>query len=663
MIPSTRLRRADSFFGLHFDFHADFDCTEVGKTVTPAMIEKVVAKTNPDYIQCDCKGGPGLSSYATKVGNQVPGLVRDQLRTWRKVTAKHGIPLIMHYSGLWDKQCAKLHPSWCRVDEHGKRNEGTMSVFGPYVDKLMIPQLKELRDEYGVDGMWVDGDCWEVWRDYGKKALAMFREETGIKSVPRKQGDPYFREFTEFCRERFRWYLKRYVDELHAHDPDIELCSNWAYGSFMPEPVAIDLDFMSGDFAMVNSINVGRIEGRFMVYQGVPWDLMAWGFGGRMHEGVFSTKTVPQMSQMAASVMALGGGFQVYLMQKKDGAINAWQLDMAGAVGKFCRARQSFCHKAEPVPQIALLHPGKDVYKRYDERLFFPGTVVTEEKILERMQGVLQNLLDSQNVVDITMAHHLQKHIDEYPLVVIPEWDYLGPGLKKKLLAYVEAGGNLLIVGPEAAALFKKQLCVKFVGKPDVKDRWISHNGSLACMKTQSQEVQLLKGARKFSDLYAEDDVIGPSTPAASIARYGKGKIAAVYVRMGERYCNGATAVARNFLSDLVRQLFPKPLVTVTGSQFVDVTAARLDGKLMINLVNTAGPHADPNVYVFDEIPPVGPLTVTLRVPALSSSKGSKRPKRITLQPAGFPLKYTFSKGVVTLTLPRLEIHDILVVE
>ena len=29
----ARLKRADSFFGIHFDFHAGADCTEVGKGI------------------------------------------------------------------------------------------------------------------------------------------------------------------------------------------------------------------------------------------------------------------------------------------------------------------------------------------------------------------------------------------------------------------------------------------------------------------------------------------------------------------------------------------------------------------------------------------------------------------------------------------------------
>lgn len=37
-----RLRRADSFLGIHFDFHASDDCTEIGKDVTPEMVERII---------------------------------------------------------------------------------------------------------------------------------------------------------------------------------------------------------------------------------------------------------------------------------------------------------------------------------------------------------------------------------------------------------------------------------------------------------------------------------------------------------------------------------------------------------------------------------------------------------------------------------------------
>jgi len=97
------------------------------------------------------------------------------------------------------------------------------------------------------------------------------------------------------------------------------------------------------------------------------------------------------------------------------------------------------------------------------------------------------------------------------------------------------------------------------------------------------------------------------------------------------------------------------PMVEVSGSHDVDVSVNRIGGKLAVNLVNTAGPHANTQVYAFDNIPPVGPLDVTIHT-------GSK-PSQVTLEPAGTPLAYTFAEGAIKLTLPRLEIHDIIVVE
>ena len=210
-----RLRREESFLGLHFDFHAGEDCTQIGKNVTHRMIEYIIDQVKPDYIQCDCKGHPGLSSYPTKIGYQAPGFIKDQLCIWREVTARCGVALYVHYSGVFDTEALKHHPSWARIDESGKRDKNYTSLFGPYVDKLLIPQLKELCDNYDIDGVWLDGECWAAYHDYGKKVLQEFQEKTGIDAIPRKPSDPYFFEFTEFCREGFRHYLNHYVTALH----------------------------------------------------------------------------------------------------------------------------------------------------------------------------------------------------------------------------------------------------------------------------------------------------------------------------------------------------------------------------------------------------------------------------------------------------------------
>lgn len=656
MKPS-RKKRSESFFGVHFDFHASLKTPNIGKRTSPDMIEKMLNAAKPDYVQCDCKGHPGFASYPTNVGTPAPEQGRDSLRIWRDVTERRGVSLYMHYSGVIDKQALKQNPEWARVDEQGQPDTESTSTFGPYVDKLMIPQLKELIDEYSVDGVWVDGECWGAKPDYSPAALETFIRETGIEEVPESPDAPAYFEFLEFNREAFRRYLRHYVDELHQYCPDFELASNWAFSSFMPEPVSADVDFVSGDFILQNSVNNARLEARCLVRQGKPWDIMAWSFSmtfgqvpGQYREKARCAKTAIQLQQEAAIVLALGGGFQVYCPQAKDGAIIEWQLPIIEEVAEFCRKRETFCHRSMPVPQIGLIFSTTSFY-RQNSRLFSPWGID-----LNPLQGILQCLLEGQNSVEVLMKHQLAGRMADYPLLVFPEWSDLKDSFKKELLEYVENGGNLLIIGSEAAASFEEELEVEWRG--DLKTdavQYLEFEGGLTGLQTPSRDVEIGLRARSFGRLFSANEPTGDWRPAASVVDYGKGRLAAVYFNFGERYCNGATTIARDFLQGLVRELFPEPLVEIDGSHNVEVTVMEKDNRLLINLINTAGPHSDKKRYVFDEIPAIGPLQITIRQ--------KNRPQSLYLQPENKALSFEYTEGLVKLSIESLTIHRILVLE
>ena len=522
-----RLKRADSFLGIHFDLHAGEDCTELGKNTTPAMIENIINLVHPDYLQIDCKGHPGLSSYPTKVGHQAPGFVGDPLRVWREVTARHGVALYMHYSGVWDSKAIKEHPDWAARDADGSNNERATSFFGPYAQKLLIPQLRELAGDYGVDGVWVDGECWASVPDYGEAAIKAFRDTTGIQDVPLKPSDPHWFEFLQFHRQAFRNYLCHYITEVKKTNPEFQICSNWAFTDDMPEPVSAPVDFLSGDYSPQNSVNSARLSARFLARQGKPWDLMAWSFSTQPDR---RQKTAVQLQREAAVVVALGGGFQAYFKQKRDGSIYDEQMPVMAEVAKFCRARQALCHHAEAVPQVALVFSTAAHYRNINKLFTQDNT---------RLDGALRALLQGQQSVEILAEYHLAGRMEEYPLIVVPECNYLEPSFKGELLAYVKSGGNLLLIGPQPAALFQAELGVALEGslKPGGPIH-LAHNGTLTTTEGELQPVKLGPEAVAFGKLHQSDDVASASQPAASIAKLGRGKIAATYFTFGQTYCS-----------------------------------------------------------------------------------------------------------------------------
>ena len=101
------------------------------------------------------------------------------------------------------EKAVQTHPWWAAKDASGKSHHMEVSRHSPYVDSLMIPQLKEIAD-YGVDGAWVDGDNWATKRDYSEKSIAEFIKLTSFKNAPKNPDEPGWSEWTQFTRNSFK---------------------------------------------------------------------------------------------------------------------------------------------------------------------------------------------------------------------------------------------------------------------------------------------------------------------------------------------------------------------------------------------------------------------------------------------------------------------------
>ncbi|HRZ39331.1 MAG TPA: hypothetical protein P5534_23540, partial [Candidatus Paceibacterota bacterium] len=131
------------------------------------------------------------------------------------------------------------------------------------------------------------------------------------------------------------------------------------------------------------------------------------------------------------------------------------------------------------------------------------------------------------------------------------------------------------------------------------------------------------------------------------------GRIAATWFCLGQAYAGARNEAVRRFMRDLARELFPEPMVEVRGSTDVDVCVARKDGRLLVNLVNSSGPHQSEPIV--DSIAPVGPLEVVIRM--------ATQPARVSLEPGNRPLPFEHRDGQIRLTVPKVDIHDVILVE
>jgi hypothetical protein len=643
----VKLRRADCFFGIHFDLHASEDIMNAGESLTEEMVDTFLTKVRPDFIQIDCKGHPGISSYPTKVGYHVKGFQKDPLKLWRAETEKNKVGLFMHYSGVWDGKAAVEHPDWAIIKANGERSTQKMSFFSPYLDKLMIPQLKELSRDYRVDGAWIDGECWAVEPDYSLEALKAWKQESDLTDVPRTSEDRYYPQYLEFTRSLFREHLRKYIDAIHQFDPDFQITSNWAYSSMMPEPVSVNVDFISGDVTPQNGVYRSAFESRCIAPQGKPWDLMAWGFSWNGANMPMSIKSAVQLKQEAAQIMAMGGGVQFYYQQNRDLSLKPYLADILKELGSFCRERQKYCHKASPIPQIALLYPGQDYQNR--SKSAFSGPT-------DQLQATLYALLDNQLPVEVLMEHLLAGKMNRYSLIVIPECNYLGPSIMIELRSYLEQGGRILVIGAKTAALFADELGIQSSKFTNEKTSFISTSGHLGGIRSARLEVELNPDAQVLNHFYKSSDYRDrDQTISSSMRLVGKGKIAAIYFDAGTAYSQYKTPVIRDFLAETIASLAPERMIELSGSHLVHLALNKLNGKTMINLINVAGEHTNQAAIAYDEVPALHNLVLSI--------KTKEKPVKITLYPEGLELPVTLTDGKSQVTIPRLDIHSILEIE
>lgn len=642
LFAQTPLRRSESFFGLHFDFHAGLEDTLIGKTLTDKMIDSLLVKVKPDFIQVDCKGHAGVTSYPTKVGHTPKHFEKDILRLFREVTRRRGVALYVHYSGVWDNEAVKHHPNWARIDAEGKSDAQKTSLWSAYCDSLLIPQLKEISD-YGVDGVWVDGDCWATNPDYCNAAIDEFRFITNIKDIPKKKTDPNYSQWLEFQRDVFRRYVRKYTDALHAYNPRFQVASNWSFSAMMPEKVDINVDFLSGDTEPLNGANQSAFQARCLAPQGKPWDLMSWSFGYGWEDQVKSPKNATQLAQEAAQVISMGGGYQAYWTQNRDGSLPTYAYGTMAELAKFCRQRQPFCQNTKPIPQVALLYSNEG-YKSEVTTVYNTG-----DRKQEPMIGTLNALLYSQLSTEILQEHHLKGHTKDYPLIVIPEWKKINKELQNELIDYVQEGGNLLVIGPETIKLFESQLGVKLSMTTKSIPHW-GFSNLLTGTKATLRSFEPLANTQTFGQWFSESDFRYAEGSIASIANFGKGKIAGIYFNFGEQHFKRETYMGRDFIGVLAKQLF-QPKVSVNGSKFVNVALNQKKGATYINLINMAGNHANKSIHASDEIPPLYNLNITVKAP--------QRPRQVLLQPENKPLPFAYKNGEIVFIISKLAIHSI----
>jgi len=617
----------ERFWGLHFDFHAGDD-SKVGINTNAEDIERYLLSARPDFIQCDCKGHPGIACYPTKVGRTSKQYVADNLKVWVETAHKHNIPVYIHYSGVIDEAYCKEHPEHECLDKEGnvKERNNCVSLFSPYVTDFLIPQVKEVITNYNIDGIWVDGDCWAVDMDYSPLANKALGDDTDEE---RKLA----------IRDKFFEYARTYVDELHAFKPDFMITSNWAYTSRIPELPKdrnINIDYISGDLAPNNSVHEARHEARFIALRGLPWDIMSWGFNNSDK----ADKSAVQLIQEASVVMSNGGGFQIYDTQNRDGSARKIDGKRLEIISNFVKERK-FLFNKKPFADFGVLFDSDDFYAK--SKIFNAGGC------LNPIIGMVNALLDVGRTVNILLSSQEDEYKNHKALVVA-QLDKMSDERVEKLVTYVRNGGKLLVVGEDISIRFLDKTGGKYNGKRT--GRVYINDGeyfSLAHdIRMKAETMSCLDLGDGEGYLYSDRSKNYPLVPAYRIDKIGKGCIAYLPLDFGNWYLTFANLAKQGYIKNIADTLVESSVVV--DKKNIDITTQKDGDAVIINLVNINQGRHSLSYTTYDEVDPIEDITVKINIPYKSVSL-----------PFNEAHSVEYKDDCVIIKLDKLDIHTAII--
>lgn len=629
--------RKKRFFGFHFDFHASRDDKDIGKGINENDIEQLLLLTKPDFVQVDTKGVYGISSYPTIIGFNAVHYEKDIMEIWKRITIKYGVDLYSHYCTIMDEEAVKNFPHWARIKSDNKIDNTKISIFSNYRDSLFIPQVKELIDKYDIDGIWIDADVWSLEPEYGQNVSEIFKTRTGVDNIPVKDDKIEYDKYIEFLRSVYKEHARKYINEIHKYNPDFRIGINWAYSKMMPEKMEMDVDYLSADLSGRNWIYDAAFNSRIFASYDKPWDLMSWSFA--------ENKIKPKILLLleASEILSMGGGFQSYWIQMRNGSIDKNHFTFMKEISDFCRDREPYCFNTEIIPQIGIFF-SRETWKSKTQTIYNNGGN-------ESIEGLTSLILDAGGSAEIIMEHDVHR-INSYPLIIIPETSIMNSGLKSIFIEYVNNGGNLFVVGVKAVNNFKSELGVSFKNSYNSRKYILNDGVCEQAFDLPYQLVRVINKTRVLYNSYLSDRKNKIFSPFVTIKKMGKGNIAGLYSDIGMYYLKEDSYLLCEIIKNVIDILFPGKIVTLDTDYKVHIVTSKKDKDYFLQLINLGGLKPGMGADYYAKLQPIKNLKLTINT--------EQKPDKIILQPEGEELAFYYDDQQISVMVPKIDIYSIL---
>ena len=429
---------------VHLDFHTSPFIPDVASEFDAKAFAKTFKRAHVNSVTIFAKCHHGMCYFPTRSGTIHPALRgRDLMGPMIEALHREGIRAPIYLTVAWEEDAAAKHPEWRQMRANGtfgRIGNADMSkpphpggwqflnFLHPDYQDYMEALVRELLKGYDVDGLFFDIVFFDVgacWSDHSIK----FREKHGLLGHDRATQT----RFESLAQAAFS---RRFTKLIRGIKKDATIFYNSTNPIFVDATAGVrtrhdlqthwELESLpSGFWGYQHFPRLARAFGAW----GKPWLGMTgrfqkmWGdFGG--------LKPQAALEYECFRSQALGGANSIGDQLPPRGTLDAGAYDLIGSVYAQCEAAEPFYASSSSLPQIGILAPGHpDLEGNPTEKALEGAVQMCEEAHYDTV------VLDDASP------------LDGLELLILPDSVVLTSALKKKLVAYFEKGGRLLLSG------------------------------------------------------------------------------------------------------------------------------------------------------------------------------------------------------------------------
>lgn len=661
---------ADVFHKIHFDMHTPATVPGVGQGFEPDRFAGALAAAGYEAACIFTKCTYGWSYYPTQVGVRHPSCDRDLFGEACAALHRAGLRVIGYYAlEVLPPPFVAANPdllmrrpdSGACVEPHDR---ACGCVFGPMLERIILPQLQEIARQYPVDGIFLDGLPMAFWRPCHCAACqAAFGEP-----FPAAPGDPRWPAFRAWQFQQQRQFAQRVAQGIHEARPGTLVGINYL-GAQPCSPIRVPpaIDYLTADVSVHDQCPLNcSYQLAAWTWREIPCDVM----NARMLGWWQDWSMRPLNAMLAEVAIGLSRGGRLFmgdLIQPDTVQPHPAVLAQEQAVNTFARARQPLAEGVQAFAEAAVLHDVGDGF------LAGAGPDGTASR------GAFLSLLEYAWPLHVLYTEDLATEAGRYPLLVVTGGSDLTADHVAALRRAVEAGAGLLLCAPSA----------NLQRLPGIEDltglTWdpTGEDWPLAYLELTGPgwaeawpqalpaglPPLLVQGRPAFAHARGAEVLCPLTAPGAlyqmgarppgqatdwvgiSRRRLGAGQVVVSTLALGRDYAARGNTLARDLLVRLASLAFGGPrTVEVEAPAPVELNLGRGDGRLCIHLIHHQGSWRPGTPYLPDRVAALHGVRLTLRL--------RHAPASLRWQPDGTDLPWqTSADGRLVVDLPPLAIH------